>query len=144
MVTVERLDELIKGMFLSSQLNKLGWDGLFEEDKQVLINNAVTELDGLQYIGDKADVEQAHAFPRIVNGELLDVDCGVDKAIAQYCFDYLRLNSNETIERIRSGITSIKIEGASESYDVSKVDFNSLHVNYRKYLNGLIYRGGGR
>ena len=143
MVTVEKLDEIIKDMFLSYQLNKIGWGDLSDDDKKAVLNNAIDEINSLQYIGHKADEFQEFAFPRIVNGELLDVDCGVDKAIAQYCFDYLRLNNDETIDKIRSGITSIKIEGASESYDVSKVDFNSLHVNYRKYLNGLMYRGGG-
>lgn len=143
MITVDELNKLMSNMFMSSQLNKIGWNGISDDDKQVVLNNALDEINNLQFIGEKADLLQEFAFPRIVNGEELDVNCGVDKAIAQYCFDYLRINNNETIDNIKSGITSVKIEGASESYDVSKIDFDAIHRNYMKYLNGLIYRGGG-
>ena len=144
-MNIVALDKLIRRMFLPFQLDKIGWNELTEDNKMILLDIAMDELDRLQWIGDPVDSKQEHAWPRVINEEVIELGRGVDKAIAQYIFDYLYINNNDAINNIRSGITSIKVEGASESYaSDSNLDTSYVYKNYRRYLDGLIYRGGGR
>lgn len=127
-------------LFLSSQLNKIGWDKLSESNKQVLINRATDEINRLQFIGDKLDETQPNAFPRLVNDEVIDVD-KIENAIAQLVYNDLYLEADETMQRIQQGITSIKIADASESYSLGKTDIEDIKNSYKKYLVDFIYRG---
>ena len=36
MITVDELNKLMSNMFMSSQLNKIGWNGISDDDKQVV------------------------------------------------------------------------------------------------------------
>ena len=140
MISVEELNTQMTEMFLSSQLESIGWNSLTEGDKSVALRAAHYEINRLQFVGEPV-VPDGDAFPRIINKEIVGIECGVDKALCQYVYDFFKINTDKRIEMIRSGVTSVKVEGASESYNLSQVDFNSIHRNYRTYLGGLIYRG---
>ena len=140
MVTVEQLDELMNKYFLSFQLKKIGWNDLEGTDKEVIISLVDDEFNRIQFIGDKLDDNQVTAFPRIYNGIELGVDL-VERAISQFAYDYMRVNTDESMQRIMQGITSIKIADASESYSSSQTDIYKELKTYKKYLSNLIYRG---
>lgn len=140
MISVDELNKLMAQSFLSSQLKKIGWDDISIEDKQVLIKQADKEIDALQFAGEKMYGLQAHSFPRIINGQIIE-SYRIKDAIAQYIYDYLLIESDESIKNIEKGITSIKIADASESYNLSKADINKIRNQYRKYLADFIYRG---
>lgn len=140
MISVDELNKLMAQSFLSSQLKKIGWDDISLEDKQVLIKQADKEIDNLQYAGEQMYGLQAHAFPRIINGQIIE-SYRIKDAIAQYIYDYLLIETDESIKNIEKGITSIKIADASESYNMSKSDIDKMRNNYKRYLADFIYRG---
>lgn len=140
MITVSELDQIMKECFLSSQLKKVGWGELSEQDKDVLISKATLEIDRLMFIGDKLDESQPHAFPRLVNNKIIEV-YSIRSAIAQFVYDYLYLETDESIQKAKSGITSIKIADASESYSTSVIDIEGIKNSYKRYLADFIYRG---
>lgn len=140
MISVDELNKLMAQSFLSSQLKKIGWDDISIEDKQVLIKQADKEIDALQFAGEKMYGLQAHTFPRIINGQIIE-SYRIKDAIAQYIYDYLLIESDESIKNIEKGITSIKIADASESYNMSKADIDKMRNNYKRYLADFIYRG---
>ena len=139
-ISVDELNKLMAQSFLSSQLKKIGWDDISLEDKQVLIKQADKEIDALQYAGERMYGLQAHSFPRIINNEIIE-SYRIKDAIAQYIYDYLYIESDESIKNIEKGITSIKIADASESYNLSKSDIDKMRNNYKRYLADFIYRG---
>lgn len=141
MITVERLNEVIASLFLTSELVKIGWNELTDTDKQILINKADNEINRLQFIGVVKEENQKNAFPRVYDTQEYGVDC-VENAMAQFIYSYLFVRTDETIQKIKQGITSIKIADASESYaSSSQVDINSIENSYKKYLVDYIYRG---
>lgn len=140
MISVDELNKLMAQSFLSSQLKKIGWDDISIEDKQVLIKQADKEIDDLQFAGEKMYGLQAHAFPRIINGQIIE-SYRIKDAIAQYIYDSLLIETDESIKNIEKGITSIKIADASESYNLSKSDIDKMRNNYKRYLVDFIYRG---
>ena len=142
MVTVDELNEQMEGMFMSSQLNSIKWDKLSDGDKRVALNNAHAEINRLQFIGEKIDDNQVDAFPRILDKEVIEIPEAVKLAICQYCYDYIKILTNSRYDTIRAGVVSARAGSVSESYDLRHV--NTSMGTYKKYLNGLIYRGGGR
>lgn len=143
MITPEILDKQVNSFYMPSQLKAIGWDTLTYEDKQVLINRADEEFDRYQWIGHKVIETQEHAFPRVVDGQILSVE-KLYRALAVYCFEAVRLMGIENSDQYNKGLTSIKVEGASESYDIGKVDISRFKRAHLVFLIGLIYRGGGR
>lgn len=140
LIKVEDLDYEIKHMFLSSQLERIGYNSLSNDDKEAVLNRANIEMNRLQWIGEKVTPEQPDSWPRIIDEKIVETPDRVYTAMAQYSYDYIRLMNNDTYDNLRMGITSSKVGPISESYDISKADLN-INKNYMKYLVGLIYRG---
>lgn len=64
-VTVVQADDYITSHYRSNSKGRQRWEGLKEEDKEVLLLNACSELELLPFPGRKADREQELAFPRL-------------------------------------------------------------------------------
>ena len=140
MLTLDELNTKMSEMFLSSQLESIGWSGLSDTDKQVALNNAHTEINRLQFIGHKVTEDQEDAFPRIINKETVETPDDVKLVIGQYCFDFVRImNNTDTYELINNGITSRQVHNIRETYDLNSI--NKGNTGYLKYLSGWIYRG---
>ena len=136
------LDELntkMSEMFMSSQLESIGWSELSDSDKQAALNNANDEFNRLQWIGTKADPEQADAWPRMIYGELVEMPEPVKLGLCRCVFDFTRIETNMRTELIRSGVTSVKLGNLSETYDTNL--YEKYRVNYKKYVADWIYRG---
>ena len=142
MITVEEVNSQVKSYYMPCDLDSLGWNDLSDEDKQVLVNRADAEFDTYQWIGEKVSEDQEHAFPRVVLEKTVNAD-KIARALAIYCVESLRVNSIENSDISTKGITSIKVEGASESYDVARINLDLYKTRHKAYLNGLTFRGGG-
>ncbi|MBR1454429.1 MAG: hypothetical protein IJ593_07265 [Lachnospiraceae bacterium] len=137
MITLDELNETIDSMFLSSQLES--WNSLSNNDKQVVLNNAVAEFNKFMWIGRKADETQENAFPRIINNKKIETPVAVKLALANYCFYYNEYINNKDIDNMRNGITRAQIGDISETYDL---DVASKQLSkFNKYLDGWIFRG---
>lgn len=64
-VTVAEADEYITSHYRSNSKDRQRWSELPEEDKEILLQNACTEIELLPFPGRKADREQELAFPRL-------------------------------------------------------------------------------
>ena len=128
-------------MFLSAQLVDAGWDDLSNDDKMAVLNNANAEFNRLQWIGKKVSATQADAFPRILYEEIVETPDVVRYAIAEYCLNYARLMTNETLAELRKGLTSEKVGPISNNYSLEQA--LKTAKTYNKYLVDWIYRGGG-
>lgn len=68
--TVEEADVYVKSHYVSTDSLRVTWEGLSEEDKQVLLNVATEAIDSLPWPGRKADINQENAFPRCPDREV--------------------------------------------------------------------------
>ena len=139
LITKDKLDTTIKSMFLSVQLERIGYPDLSDSDIQVALKNANDEMNKLQWIGTKVSDTQSDSWPRVINDEVINTPEQVILAMAQYAYDFIRIMSNENHEAIEMGLTSQSIGPIRETYDIEKADISNKA--YIKYLNGLIYRG---
>lgn len=62
--TITEADQYIAEHYLSTDSQRLLWEELSDEDKQVLLNQAFDVIEALPLTGHKTDVAQPYAFPR--------------------------------------------------------------------------------
>lgn len=138
-MTLDELNTKMSEMFLSSQLDQINWNTLTDTDKQAALINANAEFNRLQWIGKKANPDQEDAFPRLVYDKIVETPDTVKMGLCRYIFDYIRIETSDAMEDIRSGIQSYKIGPISETYNADNIE--KYRVNYKKYIVDWIYRG---
>ncbi len=126
-VTLEYANAYIASHYVSTNPLRTSWDGLSDEDKQVLLTRSFDELETLPYTGRKLVPGQQNAFPRInaprIYGSAISYEIPVAVQNAQ-CTNALALTDTELVDdvafydRLRSmGIKAYSLGNLSESID---------------------------
>lgn len=63
-VTLEEANEYVKAHYLSNDALRMGWEGLSEEDRTVLLTKSFQAIELLPFAGRKLTCGQSTAFPR--------------------------------------------------------------------------------
>ena len=69
-VTPEWADQYVAEHFTSADPLRVTWEGLDEEDREVLLRKSFESLEALPYIGRKTSCDQETAFPRYPDTEV--------------------------------------------------------------------------
>jgi hypothetical protein len=128
-MTVEKLNELIPTLYLSSELMVINWDSVSDTDKVVLINKAEDYVKNLRF---QNGVEEMEGF-----------DADLDKAKCCIVYDFLNSSMNSRLGAIRAGLKSYSGPDVSETY-VDMKDLKNIQIvseDYKKYLWKYIFRG---
>ena len=112
------------------------WSTYTDAQKTSALNKATLQIDRLQYHGERYALDQDNEFPRIFyfQGALFYWDMDTDSGIlvpqkikhatceqAKYLLDNL---NNNKLDAQKKGVTSLSVGSTSESYDLSKVNFD--------------------
>lgn len=69
-VDLEYADEYVSLHFLSTDDLRLSWEGLSDEDKEVLLRRSVEAIETLRFSGSKTSPGQPYSFPRFPSTEI--------------------------------------------------------------------------
>jgi hypothetical protein len=122
-VSVSEADEYISKRYTSANADRLRWAAFSDQDKEILLLNACTELEALPFRGRKALIAQPLAFPRMPYQWGHDLNY-VPEAIKQAQIELALYLSNENKQSELSqrqslqaqGVQSFSIGDLSESY----------------------------
>lgn len=135
----EELNDLMVSLFTAKELEKVKWDGITASDKVVLLHRATAFVDSLDYLGRFLEEGQQHAFPRIIDGEIVDVTDDVKFAVVCYVYYLLDSASDTRTLLQKRGVKSWSSGDESESYDLgSKFAPESFNL-VKGYLHGYLY-----
>lgn len=132
-ITVEELDRIVKILAVGGVYERVGYEGLTDEHKELLIEKAVVDIDSQLYVGRKVSSKQANAFPRIINGTNTLIPPSLKYAVASYVIRELKVSNSKRLQLQAEGVTSIDTSGVKESYKEEAVD-NSWKGYLRSYL----------
>ena len=113
-VTLEEANTYISTYYTSTNSQRIAWESLSDEDKEVYLRNALVAMEQLHFQGRKYNNAQALAFPR-------NCDIEVPEAIKYAQVEEgLELGSptedTETAEEYAGNVESYSISSLSESY----------------------------
>lgn len=115
-VTLEEADEYISTHYLSKDTLRVGWEGMSDEDKTVMLTKAFQTLELLPFTGRKTDRSQLKAFPRWPYKEVPEA---IKQAQIESALAYSDPSKEEDLkyyERLKAfGISSYSIGNLSES-----------------------------
>ena len=122
--TVRKSDAIINALLTFSAPERLAWEQLAHNDKNVLLRQAMQRIESLKYAGRTAENYQERAFPREGQKDIPRVVC------AALALDAAHLawlaTDKEAAQRKQlqaQGVKSFSIGKLSESYaDTKKVD----------------------
>lgn len=128
-VTIDDADEFITSHFLSSSIERSGWENLTDDDKAVLLQNAFDSIENNIFNGWKTSDLQENQFPR--NG---DTEVPDDIKSAQI-YEAIENGFGDTtsFDSIEKGIKSETIGKISTSYFKSAYD--NIGNNFLKSSN---------
>ncbi|MGE5494611.1 MAG: DnaT-like ssDNA-binding protein [Burkholderiales bacterium] len=139
-ITVAEADEIISGLLLSADTQRIAWEALSDGDKEVYLRHALAWIETLPFTGAAYDINQTLQFPRDYNvsGE---VPAAVKQAQAlEAAASVGMLEQIDKRAQLRAqGITHFTAGQLSESYGpVSQFGLLSLqaHRLLRRYTLG--------
>ena len=111
-VTIDEADEFISSHFLSSSVERDGWEHTTSEDKAVLLQNALESIENNIFTGSKTNPFQELSFPR--NGS----DVVPDDIKAAQIFEAVEEGFGDTtaFDSVEKGIKSETIGKIRTSY----------------------------
>ena len=115
-VTLAEANEYISTHYLSKDALRVGWEGMSDADKTVMLTKAFQTLELLPFTGRKTDRSQLKAFPRWPHQEVPETikHAQIENALA--CSDPSKEEDLKYYERLQTfGIESYSIGNLSES-----------------------------
>lgn len=138
-------DEIVHSRLPTFDEGRKFWDSLKEEDKEIIILNAMDkiDLDKMLYVGKKVNRDNKLQFPRIYHGDTIECPESIKIAIILQAIHDFKDYDNELHQLVeelaRDDVSSYKVEGSSITIDKSKA---GKHINnegvsidiYNKYI----------
>lgn len=140
MITLQELNILMPTYFLSEELTKINWSSTSDSDKQVLLTEALSEINNLQFDGYKVVESQQDAFPRNICREVIQTPNEVKKALCVLVYEFKRDKTSARKELQRDGVKSISTGGVTETYG-DNVCNTEINKKIKKMLSPWLYRG---
>lgn len=127
--TVEEANTYVSTHYLDTDENRLMWEKLSDENKQVLLNRGKSIIDHLPLRGRKTCATQTDAFPRNGQTEVPDdvKDAEVEVALVYANTDEAEIQ-NQYRRMVNYGISSYSIGNFSES--ILSYQKNSMQMLY--------------
>lgn len=143
-MTLEEVNSLVNGIYVSTDDCKVWWDGLNDSDKGVVVSRATSYInddDQMGWIGERVDNSQNLSFPRVLNNnDTINFDTNMKMGLIELM---MYLNSNkmsETASMISQGIDSFSDGGGmsvkfnANAKDVITSGFNSYSSIMKRYF----------
>ena len=134
-ITVEELDKIIKVIGADGTYEKVGYEGISDEQKELLIEKAVVSIDNQLYRGRRLSKGQLNAFPRVIDGVCIYTPPSLKYAVSSHVLKDLKLINSKRLQLQSEGVVSIDTSGVKESYNVEAVECN----NWLGYLKNYLY-----
>lgn len=112
-VTITYADDYISSHFLSSDTLRQEWEEMADEDKTVLLNKGLQDIEQFCFISKKVDLIQELQWPRF------NLNIPVDIQIAQIEEAMSYLDDNDAYNAIAKGIKSETVKTLSTTYDTT-------------------------
>lgn len=133
-MSVSDANDIVDSLYMSTDKEKIAWDGLSDNDKAVLIYRYTQKVDSDKnlFIGIKKDIAQTLSFPRIAesNGRAFEIPCPnkIKQAIIIQCVRDLAYNSGTEAELRKQGIESFS-DGGGASIKFNSSTFKNTGSN---------------
>ena len=123
-LTVEQADVIVKQLYVSNDTSRIFWEGLSNDDKAVLLNNATKLIDNKRCLwkGRKYDVNQEHQFPRMIyrgiptKCTIINLDNTFFEGIVELTIASWQYTHSDEYKMLQNGIASYKVKDASISF----------------------------
>ena len=143
-MTLEEVNSLVNGIYVSSDDCKVWWDGLNDSDKGVVVSRATSYInddDQMGWIGERVDNSQNLSFPRVLNNnDTINFDTNMKMGLIELMM-YLNNNKmSETASMISNGISSFSDGGGmsikfnDNAATVVNSGFNSYSSIMKRYF----------
>jgi hypothetical protein len=113
---IEELKTVMRTIFSSTELDKVNFTTVSDTDLGVLLERATRFIDSIKYRGQFVELNQSHAFPRVIDGVTVEVNDSVKAALGCYVYHLLDIPNNNRYVLQRSGVSSWSSGDESESY----------------------------
>lgn len=120
--------------YANGSLNATAWDDLTEDDKGRAVVTATRWIDSQCWQGEKADPVQELAWPRIINGETVDVEPKI--ALATELLSILTAANPELPDQM-TGNVAVAADGGTK-----RLKAGSVEIEYFRKLNFTVYGNG--
>lgn len=128
-ITLLEADAIVENNFISSNSNRVYWNNLSNDDKNIILVKAtkIFDNDSLFYYGKKVEPNQKMQFPRLCNGYTVQCPDDIKTAICVQMINNLDTSVNNFKKLSDAGITSYKeSDGASVSLDNTTAKKNKI------------------
>ena len=115
-VTLEEANDYVATHFTSTSTQRIAWEALSDEDKEVLLRVSAEAIDSIPYPGRKASATQTEAFPRwpqtevpqaVKHAQVENALIATDEQESEYAAMYQRMRA--------FGVQSYEIDDLSET-----------------------------
>lgn len=133
-VSLTETNDYVSSHFLSTDSLRESWDKLNESDKIVLLNQSLSDIESLNFVGCRYDSNQKLSFPRnFTKGIIPD-----DVKISQILGAISRLEEDTTYQSISKGIKSESFGQVSYSYSDNQTFTSSIRPESYRYIKKYI------
>ena len=140
---IDEADELLNNNIYSDSVYLNSWNKLSDRDRQVLLIQSTSILEGCVYLGSIKNSGQSLKFPRYING----VDVGTPDDIKLACIlqglKDIDIKNREEYKITENGIKSYTIKGASitlrDAGNFGRTNNNIYNDIYSNYINKYAY-----
>lgn len=144
-MTVEEANEIVSNCFTDKDKESVIWNSLSNEEKQVLIQKATIKLEtSLLFIGKKVRRGQKLAFPRVYKCNVIECPFAYKLGILTQGLGEAVVAADSSLSLTNNGIKQYTVEGASITFDTSRIskysmDTNGILYSVRTLLHEYIY-----
>lgn len=149
-VTITDADGYISRNYRSNSSDRSRWDNLTEEDKEIILRQAFSEIERLPLCGRKYVTDQKLQFPRVRFGDYQPPpDCPDEVKAAQIELalwlsdDKLQADISQRQSRQAQCMNSISVGSMSESYENCKTYQSVIRLCYPANILLLSWLNGG-
>lgn len=134
-VTLDEANDIVNKSFLSNSSERQYWDGLTDDDKEILILNQMDKIENIKWLGFKRDSKQKLNWPRVIHQINYECPWSIKKGIVlQMIQDSLEESTSE-YKLKEMGVKSFadggggRIEFANSSDNISSISKNKLGIS---------------
>lgn len=123
-LTVEQANVIVKQLYMSNDMDRVFWESLSNDDKNVLLNNATKLIDNKRCLwkGSKFSTKQEHAFPRMIFRGIptrcivIEIDNTFLQGIVELAIESWQYMHSDEYKMLQNGVSSYKVKDASITF----------------------------
>ena len=145
-VTIEEADAFVSENFVSSNEQRIAWEALSDNDKEIYLRNATAAIERLKFTGVKYTDDQNLSFPRVTyDMSPEEVPQDICNAQVYEALELCHPTADSQVQKTTIGnVRSVSLGQISENY--KSYDSNSIFAVISSQVARLIltsYLGGG-